>query len=125
MSFPRVRSLRNSAHFARVRREGQARVGRHLLVTAVAAPQPGSMTLFGLVTPRYVGKAHERNLLRRRLRAIIAARLDEIADGRHVVTLARRGAGGADFATLEREWAKLARRAGLLEGGDANSKGTG
>jgi ribonuclease P protein component len=70
--------------------------------------------MFGFVTPRYVGKAHDRNRVRRRLRAIVRADDSSLAPGFHVVIVARRGCMAADFSTLRAEWRRLARKLGLL-----------
>jgi ribonuclease P protein component len=125
MSLPRARILRNHRQFARVRAEGNAKVGRFLLVTAVPAPETEAegATLFGFVTPKYVGKAHDRNLVRRRLKAIAAACAPDLRHGFHVVTLARRTVGQADFAALEKEWRRLAGKAGLVRKGNPSPGG--
>ena len=123
MSLPRARILRTSRQFTRVRAEGTPRIGRFLLLTAVPDPEPESPSLFGFITPRYIGKAHDRNRVRRRLKAIAAVLANSIPRGFHVVTLARRTAGQADFATLEKEWRRLAAKAGLIEAEKRPSKG--
>lgn len=89
-------------------------MGRFLLVTAIpiGGDEP---SLFGFVTPRYVGKAHDRNLTRRRLREIVKAVLPSLRPGHHVVTLARRSILNAEFSELGAEWRKLARRSRILE----------
>ena len=115
MSLPRARILRTSRQFSRVRAEGTPRIGRFLLLTAVPAPEADTVSLFGFITPRYVGKAHDRNRVRRRLKAIAAGLVESIPAGFHVVTLARRTVGQADFAALDKEWRRLAAKAGLLD----------
>ncbi len=130
MSLPRDRSLKESRDFARLRREAKPKIGRFLLMSAApaASPDPATQTatptptLYGVITPKYLGKAHDRNRLRRRLRAIIAAADPDVPGGLHVVTLARRGAAKASFQTLEAEWRKLAARLGLLRGGNTRRK---
>lgn len=118
MSLPRRRILRNRAHFLRVRAGGQAKPGRFLLVNArrLESGENGqqSPSMFGFVTPRYVGKAHDRNRVRRRLRAIVRADDKTMTPGFHVVIVARRGCAAADFSTLRGEWRRLARKLGLL-----------
>ncbi len=114
MSLPRRRILRKRAHFHRVRAIGQAKPGRYLLVTATPGESAESPSMFGFITPRYVGKAHERNLVRRRLRAIVRADQARLLPGLHVVILARRSVSQANFAALRAEWRKLAGKAGVL-----------
>lgn len=114
MSLPRRRILRKRAHFLRVRSLGQAKPGRYLLVTAVPNDAPGAPSQFGFITPRYVGKAHDRNLVRRRLRAIVREDENLLKSGLHVVVLARRTVAQAGFNALRTEWRKLAGRAGVF-----------
>lgn len=118
MSLPRRRILRKRAHFLRVRNGGQAKPGRFLLVNARRLDSTGGElpgpSMFGFVTPRYVGKAHDRNRVRRRLRAIVRADDLGLAPGFHVVLVARRGCAAADFSALRSEWRRLARKLGLL-----------
>lgn len=118
MSLPRRRILRKRAHFLRVRTAGQAKPGRFLLVSAhrLESDDAGAAgpSVFGFVTSRHVGKAHDRNRIRRRLRAIVRADERGISPGFHVVIVARRGCAAADFATLRSEWRRLARKLGLL-----------
>lgn len=118
MSLPRRRILRKRAHFLRVRTGGQAKPGRFLLVNArrldVAEGAEFGPSLIGFVTPRYVGKAHDRNRVRRRLRAIVRGDEAELAVGFHIVVVARRGCAAADFESLCSEWRRLARKLGLL-----------
>ena len=121
MSLPRSRIMRTREHFARVRAEGQAKPGRYLLLTAQpSGGDPGAVSLFGFITPRYVGKAHDRNLVRRRLRAIVLADSARLPSGYHIVVLARRAVCQAGFAQLQAEWRKLATKAGVLARVEAN-----
>jgi ribonuclease P protein component len=113
MSLPRWRILRASADFSAVRASGQAKPGRYLLLTAVPGPDPALPSKFGFVTPKYVGKAHDRNLVRRRLRAIAGQHANGWKPGMHVVVLALRRAKEADFGQMEGEFLRLARKAGL------------
>ena len=126
MSLPRSRILRARVHFARVRAEGQAKPGRFLLLTAQPTGEhPEAPSLFGFITPKYVGKAHDRNLVRRRLRAIVRADTARLPTGHHIVVLARRAVMQASFAQLQAEWRKLAAKAGVLAPPPASVPGKG
>ena len=107
--------MHHRADFARARKNGQAKAGRYLLVSTLADPALDGLRV-GIITTRRVGKAHDRNLLRRRVRAIIQRHGEKISDPRRLlVTVLRVGATRADFAALERDWLKQAGRLGLLE----------
>lgn len=102
------------AEFARVKKDGRSKAGRFLIVSTLVEPTlPHLMT--GFITTRRVGKAHDRNLLRRRLREIVARHGDTLIEPhRYLVTIPRPGSATADFAALEKDWLKQCRRLGLF-----------
>jgi ribonuclease P protein component len=55
---------------------------------------------YGLVAPKAIGKAHDRNLIKRRLRHIISLHPDILND-RDVVLLASAASAGASFNDLK------------------------
>jgi ribonuclease P protein component len=69
---------------------------------------------FGLITGKRLGNAVIRNRLRRQMREIIRAHQEGISLGWQFVTIARWRAPEADFADLEQDWVRLAKRQGLL-----------
>lgn len=101
--------------FQRVRRDGRSKAGRFLILSTLEDPSLPHLKV-GIITTRRVGKAHDRNRLRRRIRAIVRHHGESLAGGpRYLVTIPRPGSAGADFAALEKDWLKQARRLGLLE----------
>lgn len=87
--------MRRSADFAATVRDG-ARAGRETLVVHLVADGNGTV---GFVVPRSVGNAVVRNRVRRRLRALVAARLELLA-GADLVVRALPAAAGASSARL-------------------------
>ena len=106
--------MKTRAEFARVKKTGQAKAGRFVILSTLADPGlPFLMT--GFITTRRCGKAHDRNLLRRRFRALVQAHAAGFSEKkRFLVTIARPGAAAATFADLEADWLRQARRLGLL-----------
>jgi ribonuclease P protein component len=106
-------SMSRRREFARVRNSGKSLAGRHLVMATLADPAVGHLKV-GVITSRRVGKAVVRNRLRRRLRALLSKHGAELAGGRYLVVVARKGAGEANFRALEDDWLRLARRLGIL-----------
>ena len=114
MRLPRKSSITRRAEFSRVKNTGQAKAGRFVVLSTLADPGLASLRV-GLITTKRCGKAHDRNLLRRRFRALIQAHAPGFALGqRFLVTIARPGAARATFSELEADWLRQARRLGLF-----------
>lgn len=103
------------AEFTKVRTSGRAKAGRFLVLSTLEDPALPFLKV-GFITTRKVGKAHDRNLLRRRFRAIVQRHGEKLANvGRYLVTIPRAGSTSASFAELEKDWLKQARRLGILK----------
>lgn len=102
------------ADFTRARKDGQAKAGRFVVLSTLADPALPHL-MVAVITTRKIGKAHDRNLLRRRIRAILQRHGDRIADPRRLlVTIPRPGSAAAPFEELESDWLRQAKRLGLL-----------
>jgi ribonuclease P protein component len=105
--------MNTRAEFARVKKAGQSKAGRFVIVSTLADPALLALKT-GFITTRRVGKAHERNKLRRRLRCLVQDHAPGFADSRrYLVTIARPGAAAASFAELQADWLRQTRRLGL------------
>jgi ribonuclease P protein component len=111
--------MKSAGDFARVRKDGSSAAGRHLVLAVLPDPELNEFR-FGLITGRKIGPAVQRNRVRRRLREIIRAHRSNIRPGFLIVTIGRWSSPKATYQQLERDWLKLARRAGLLQ--DPNAK---
>jgi ribonuclease P protein component len=94
---PPEHRLRRSAEFQQVVRRGR-RAGSSTLVVH-GSPVPESPGQVGFVVSRAVGRAHVRNLVKRRLRHAAVAELPALVGWQFVVR-AKPEAAAASFATL-------------------------
>lgn len=96
-----------------MRREGESFHGK-LIVLSVLKLQTSQLPCFGVVTSRRVGRAVDRNRVRRRLREILRQAQREIVRGVWLVLIARPAAAVAEFSALREDWMRLARRSSIL-----------
>lgn len=114
MRLPRTCSMNQRSDFERVKKTGQAKAGRFIILSTL--PDPSLATIrTGFITTKRSGKAHDRNLLRRRFRSLVQSHAPSFTEiRRYLVTIARPGASQASFEELEADWLRQARRLGLF-----------
>ncbi len=113
MRLPRTFTMSASSEFARVREQGEAKPGRYIVLSTLSDSDLEHIKV-GLITTKKAGKAHTRNLLRRRFRSIIQKYGEQLQDQRYIVTIARWRAAEASYKELEADWIKTAKRLGIL-----------
>ena len=99
---PAAARLRRSPDFASAIRRGR-RAGRPLLVVHLFAPEAvagAAPAQLGLVVSRAVGGAVIRNRVKRRLRHLLASRLERLPAGAQLVVRAQPAASTATSAEL-------------------------
>jgi ribonuclease P protein component len=106
--------MTSSAEYAAVRKGGNSAGGKFVVVAHLGSPPLGNEIKAGFITSKKVGNAVTRNLVRRRLKAIIQSAGERIRPGRYLVSIARFRAAEASFQELEADWHRAARRAGAL-----------
>lgn len=116
MKLPKSRIIRSTNDFATVRKRGKTQAsGGVLLGMMLRDRRADEPTRFGFVTPKYLGGAVVRNLVRRRLKHIVIELGDQCALGFDVVMIARRSAATTSYARLKNDFFRAAQRSGLLE----------
>ncbi len=103
-------SLKQNRDFHRVYRKGTSAVRPCLVV--YARRTNGRTNRLGLTVTAKVGKAHTRNLVRRRLREIYRLHEDGLRPGFDMVVVARTRAAAADYWRLEREFLSASQELG-------------
>ena len=105
------RSLTNRAQYALVYRQGK--VWANNLLVMKAMPNSLSLSRYGFSVTKKVGKAVQRNRLKRLLREIM--RLKSLRPGWDIVFIARPVAANTDYHLLEGAVTRLLTQAQLLE----------
>jgi ribonuclease P protein component len=95
-----VDALRRRADFKSVYERGAKRVSRSFVVFVL--PNGLSINRFGLTTPRKIGKAHDRNKIKRRVREIVRGS-NRIPIGFDIVINPRGSAVRRPFDALRQE----------------------
>jgi ribonuclease P protein component len=105
--------LTRSNDIKRVRRFGKSYA--HPLVVLVVSRSEADTRRIALITGKSVGGAVERNLVRRRLRAICDELLPGLDKGFEAVLIARGKSCDADFSKLTEAVRNVFQRAGLIQ----------
>ena len=111
---PRHR-LRRRSDFTTVIQRGRRGSARRLVVH-VAAGEDEKPVLVGFVVSRAVGGAVVRNRVKRRLRGLVAERLDRLPPGSRVVVRALPPSAEAPTSALAEDLDHALRRATLVRG---------
>jgi ribonuclease P protein component len=106
--------LRASHDFERLRREGRAY--HHRAVTLSLAPNGQAHNRYGFITGKSLGKAVQRNRVRRLLREAVRQLHPQLRSGVDMVLIARRPLVGQPFPEVKRIVSELLHQAGLVEG---------
>lgn len=109
--FPKSRRLLRPSEFRRVYDQG-TRMGCAYFVAFCLAKPATEGSRVGFTTSRALGKAIDRNRLRRRMREAVRIHQQQLPQGWDVVFNPRRAALEAEFTVLEREVVKVFDRCG-------------
>jgi ribonuclease P protein component len=104
--------LRRDADFARLRREGRAYHSRWMVLSVAANGLAHNR--YGFVTSKQVGKAVQRNRVRRVLRAAIRALHPRLYSGYDVVLIARQALAQEPYTAVLRIVGNQVQQAGLI-----------
>ncbi|MGC8872961.1 MAG: ribonuclease P protein component [Chloroflexia bacterium] len=105
--------LRGKSRFAEIQRRGERWVHSWLILGGL--PNELGYTRCGFVVSRRLGKAADRNRIRRRLREAVRQRYVRIRPGWDLVFVARAGIRNVDFWGIGAAVEDLLRKAGLWQ----------
>lgn len=112
--------LRKPSEFQAVYRQKTSQADRYL-VCYVRRRHDGEPARFGFSLSKKVGKAHTRNLYKRRLSEIIRLHWEHIVPGVDVVFIARKPIVELDYPALERSALRLMEKGGIYRESAAES----
>ena len=104
--------LRKRKEFAYLYNNGTAKHTNHL--TLVYIPTKHRKLKIGFSVAKKIGKAHDRNFVKRRLRAIVRDIVPNLPDNYNVVIIAKAGIKDLSFAELKSQTNQLFAKSGLL-----------
>lgn len=119
----RSQRLQRPEQFQRVRRDGKS--WSHPLFIMNAARNRVGRTRCGFVVGKQLGKAHDRNRAKRRVREAVRRLYSNIAPGYDLVFVVRTAALHAPFPDLQQAITELLKRAQLWVPPDANDGNQG
>jgi ribonuclease P protein component len=114
-----METLKTTAQFERVRREGRS-WGAGLLVLN-AARNGEEIVRCGFITGKKVGKAVQRNRARRLIREAVRKRLPDIKPGWDLVWIGRANIAGATFEAVCSDVDSLLQRSRVIAPSDSHS----
>jgi ribonuclease P protein component len=105
--------LRQHADYQRVYKAGRKQFAKQMAyffaLRAAGAPSPTTGPRIGLTVPKAIGKAVDRNRIKRRMRVAVLRALPMLSVSVDVVLHPRRSVLTLDFATIEQEVAEIFR----------------
>ena len=107
-----VNRLKKRKEFAYLYNNGIAKHTSHLTMVYLSTKKRA--TKIGFSISKKIGKAHTRNFVKRRLRAIVREIVPSLPDEYNIVFIAKSGVESLDFAKLKAEILSLVEKSGLL-----------
>jgi len=103
--------IHQEKQYKKIFAKGKKQVGRYMVLLFL--PNHLEWTRIGIITSKKVGKAHERNYAKRRLRAILWENFSSIPAGYDMVLIARVSIQSADYEKIQKDFLHLLKKGRL------------
>lgn len=113
-SLPKRLRIRQPAEIRHVLTEGCKYIGNFLILFCLPSTHSELPTRAGFLSPKRIGKAVKRNLLRRWMREAFRCHRAEIEGSHQILIMGRTSAIHADYQALHGDFLRLCRKACLL-----------
>ena len=108
-----VNRLKKRKEFAYLYNNGVAKHAGH--ITLVSLPTKNRALKIGFSISKKIGKAHTRNLVKRRMRACVREMVPNMLDNYNVVFICKNGIDEISFDVMKKEIFTLIEKAGLFK----------
>ena len=109
---PKAYRVRKNSEFTKIYQDSRSFAARNIVL--FVRKREDSELKIGFSVSKKNGKAHERNLIKRRLRAAAKEYLTEISRGSDLVFLARAPIKKANYQEIKRDMSYLLKKSGVL-----------
>ena len=108
----RKRRLTKNGSFVYMHKNGKKINGDYLYINYL--PTKAKTNRYGFIVSNKIGKANVRNLVKRRLRAIVRENLNKISTSNNYIIIAKENIAELDFASLKLHVLSLFKKGGFL-----------
>jgi ribonuclease P protein component len=111
---PKELRIRESSEIRRILTQGRKYSGTHLILFCLTSSSLDARSRAGFLSPKKIGKAVDRNRVRRWMRETLRRHYEEIKGSHQILMMGRTSAIQAGYQAIHDEFLELCRKARLL-----------
>ena len=109
---PKIYRVRKNSEFTKIYQDSRSLAAKNVVL--FVRKREDSQLKIGFSVSKKNGKAHERNLIKRRMRAVAHEELAKIKPGHELVFLARTPIKHASYQEIKRDMNYLLKKSGVI-----------